>query len=206
MIQRVNRTWASGGGSMTAAFKPALAYGMLTPLFDLTTALLGFGRRFFADVDDLADVLPDESVLDLGCGTGRLLSALVDRQPAARYTGVDPDPRILTIARRRLEKAGAQVELRQGYAQELSFPAGAFDLVVSTLVFHHLSDGAKRAAMREVARLLRPGGRFLLVDFGPPQTVLSRSLLLVGSLFDGRANLRGNLAGRLPPMLRKAWS
>jgi SAM-dependent methyltransferase len=77
---------------------------------------------------------------------------------------------------------------------------------VSTLVFHHLPDDTKRAAFREVARLLRQGGRFLLVDFGQPQTVLSRSLQLVGSLFDGRANLRGNLAGRLPPMLRKAWS
>jgi SAM-dependent methyltransferase len=60
-----------------------------------------------------------ESVLDLDCGTGRLLTALVEQQPAARYVGLDPDPRILRIARRRLTQLGGSVELTEGYSQRL---------------------------------------------------------------------------------------
>ncbi len=62
-----------------AAFTPALAYGVLTPVFDLATALLGFGTQFAEEVAELADARPGESVLDLGCGTGRLLAALIRR-------------------------------------------------------------------------------------------------------------------------------
>jgi ubiquinone/menaquinone biosynthesis C-methylase UbiE len=188
-----------------APFTPALAYDFLTPAFDLTTAMLGFGASFAEGVAELAAVLPEEAVLDLGYGTGRLLVALVKRQPAARYVGVDPDPRVEAIARRRLDVvASGEVELRHGYAQDLPFPAESFDLVVSTLVFHHLPDNTKRAALAQVGRVLRPHGRFLLVDFGQPQTVMSRTLLTLGSLFDGRANMRANLGCRLPLMLHEA--
>src|SRR3954470_816502 len=138
------------------AFKPALAFGVLTPLFDIATALLGFGGRFAEEVAGLADVRPGDSVLDLGCGTGRVLAALVNREPSAGFVGVDPDLRVLAIARRRLEEVGGTAELRRGYAQGLPFPAGTFDLVLSTLVFHHLADDTKRTTLAEVARVLRP--------------------------------------------------
>src|SRR4051794_34783048 len=195
---------SADSSTSAGAFKPALAFGVLTPLFDMATALLGFGGRCAEQVAGLADVRPGDSVLDLGCGTGRVLAALANRQQSARFVGVDPDPRVLAIARRRLEEVGATVELRRGYAHELAFSAGTFDLVLSTLVFHPLPDDTKRATIAEVARVLRPGGRFLLIDFSRPETVVPRTLLRLGSVFDGRANLRANLAGRLPLMLHEA--
>ena len=187
-----------------SAFTPALAYSVLTPAYDIALEVIGFGRSFKTAVAALADVQPGEAVLDLGCGTGTLLQALVARQPDARLTGIDPDPRVLAIARRRLQGSAGPVQLVEGYAQDLPFPAAAFDLVVSTLIFHHLPDPVKVAALGEVRRVLAPHGRFLLVDFGAPSTSVARVLLTLGSLFDGRGNMRANLAGALPGLVAAA--
>jgi ubiquinone/menaquinone biosynthesis C-methylase UbiE len=187
-----------------AAFKPALAFGVLTPLYDVGSAVLGFGQRFKDGVAQLADVTAGEDVLDFGCGTGTLLQALARRQPRAHYVGIDPDPRVLAIARRRLAIHDDAVDLVEGYGQDLPFGDHSFDLVVSTLVFHHVPPQAKRPALLEVHRVLRPDGRLLLVDFGRPRTAVARALLNLGSLFDGRRNMAANLTGQLPDLLRQA--
>jgi ubiquinone/menaquinone biosynthesis C-methylase UbiE len=62
-------------------------------------------------------------LLNMGCGTGTLLQALVARQPEARFTWIDPDPQVLAIARRRL-RASTRAEVVEGYAQDLPFPEG----------------------------------------------------------------------------------
>lgn len=131
-------------------------------------------------------------VLDLGCGTGTLLETLLTQRPEARYVGVDPDPQVLGIASRKLRRH-ASVELLTGYGDHLPVTDQAFDVVVSTLTFHHLTDSAKRSTLAEVRRVLRPAGRFVLVDFGRPTSRAAKVLLTVGSLFDGRANMRANL-------------
>ena len=73
----------------------------------------------------------------------------------------------------------------------------------SRLRHRHAAARARRPAIAEVRWVLRPAGRFLLADFGAPQTWTSRTLLRIGSVFDGRANLRTNLAGALPTMLTR---
>jgi ubiquinone/menaquinone biosynthesis C-methylase UbiE len=186
------------------SYTPPLAYSALTPFYDITLELLGFGAAFKNGVARLADVREQETVLDLGCGTGSLLRALTAQQPHARYTGLDPDLRALAAARRRLRAEAGRVSLIQGYAQHLPMTGQSFDVVLSTLIFHHLPDDAKRQAMREVHRVLRPGGRLLLVDFGKPRTVVARVQLRLGSVFDGSDNMRTNLAGGLPAMLADA--
>ena len=91
---------ASGPTARRSTFTPALAYSVLTPVYDTALEVLGFGRLFKAAAAELAEVEPGETALDLGCGTGTLLQALVARQPAARFTGIDPDPQVLAVARR----------------------------------------------------------------------------------------------------------
>lgn len=181
-----------------------MAYSALTPFYDITLELLGFGATFKNQVARLAEIGEQETVLDLGCGTGTLLRALTAQQPNACYTGLDPDLRALAAARRRLRAETGRVTLTEGYAQQLPMTDDSFDVVISTLIFHHLPDNVKRLAMREVHRVLRPSGRFLLVDLGMPQTVATRALLRLGSAFDGRDNMRTNLAGELPAMLTEA--
>ena len=122
--------------------------------------------RIHSDALDLAASLPPPtSVLDVGCGTGRLLRAAALRWPAARLLGVDPAEGMVEVARRLTPGA----EIQRGLAESLPLPDASVDLVLSTLSFHHWSDQV--AGVREIARVLRPGGHFILVDFTPPRAL-----------------------------------
>lgn len=101
-----------------------------------------------------------ERVLDVGCGTGILLSQLARRFPSAELAGVDPVPEMLAIARRRL---GPWVPLTVGWAEELPFPDGSFDVLVSSSALHYFH--APVIAFVEMARVLRPGGRVVITDW-----------------------------------------
>lgn len=103
-----------------------------------------------------------QAVLDVGCGTGRLLRAAATCFPGARLEGVDAAPAMVRQARSELP-AGASITFRQGLAENLPCRAGEFDLVFSTVTFHHWSD--QRRGASEVARVLAGGGRWVLADF-----------------------------------------
>jgi ubiquinone/menaquinone biosynthesis C-methylase UbiE len=144
---------------------PAAGFHFLTPLYDFGTALLGFGRRFKEEVVARAGLTDGMRVLDVGCGTGLLVDAVKRGGSRSTVVGVDADPRVLEIARRRIARAGhAGVDLVCARAEDTGLESASFDAALSTLVFHHLPQAAKEGAAREVARTLRPGSRFLLVD------------------------------------------
>lgn len=105
---------------------------------------------------------PPGAILDIGCGTGRLLRAAEARFPGAQLSGVDPAPEMVRQARASVGE-GSLIRFEQAGAEELPFPDRRFDLVFSTLTFHHWSDQSR--AVSEVARVLAPGGRWLLADF-----------------------------------------
>jgi ubiquinone/menaquinone biosynthesis C-methylase UbiE len=105
------------------------------------------------------------SILDAGCGTGRLLRAARARWPEARLFGVDPAEGMIGIARQLTPDATFTV----GAAEALPLPAASVDLVVSTLSFHHWANQA--AGLGEIVRVLRPGGRFLLADVTAPRWI-----------------------------------
>lgn len=104
---------------------------------------------------------PTASILDVGCGTGRLLRQAAQRFPAAQLTGIDAAEEMILVARAAAPRA-ALLRFVQGFAEELPFADHSFDVVVSTLSFHHWSD--QRMGLREVHRILSPGGTFALVD------------------------------------------
>src|SRR5215210_8056241 len=103
--------------------------------------------------------LEGRRVLDVGCGTGTLTSALAER--GARVWGVDPSEEMLVLARQR---AGRRIGLRLGRAEELPFKDAWFERAVLRLVVH-LVDRA--LALPELARVLAPGGRVVLATFDP---------------------------------------
>lgn len=147
---------------------PAATFHFLTPLYDFGSALFGFGRRFKQDVVARAGLADGMRVLDVGCGSGLLADVIKQAHPRSTVVGVDADPGILEIARRRIAKAGhSGVELLCARAEETGLEDASFDAALSTLVFHHLPVAAKEGAAREVARLLKPGASFLLVDLRP---------------------------------------
>jgi ubiquinone/menaquinone biosynthesis C-methylase UbiE len=123
-----------------------------------------FHAQVVAASADLAlEAVPHPAtVLDVGCGTGALLRILADRLPArVALSGVDPAAAMIEVGRDRLD-ADPRVRLARAGAEQLPFGNAAFDLVVSTVSFDHWAD--QPAGLAEVARVLRPGGRLLLVD------------------------------------------
>ena len=117
-----------------------------------------------AAVRDIAGEKPLQAVLDLGTGTGRMLELLAPL--ADRAVGIDQSPAMLNVARTRLERAGLRnVQLRQGDIYALPVERDGYDLVIVHQVLHYLDDPAR--AVREAVRVVRPGGRLVVVDFAP---------------------------------------
>jgi ubiquinone/menaquinone biosynthesis C-methylase UbiE len=111
---------------------------------------------------DLMGDLAGVHVLDVGCGDGALVCAAASR--GAEATGVDPDPAMLAAARTRADKDGIEAAFLEGRIERLPFPDAAFDVVVSITVLCFVPDAS--VAVREMARVLRPGGRLVLGELG----------------------------------------
>jgi ubiquinone/menaquinone biosynthesis C-methylase UbiE len=135
--------------------------------YDLQSWLLTLGREraFRERLVDLARMEPGDAVLDVGCGTGTLAIAAKRRVGApGTVIGMDASPEMIERAQRKAAKAGSDVAFRTGTVEALPFPDAQFDVVLSTLMLHHLP----RPLRRQCARVLKPGGRVLAVDFATP--------------------------------------
>ena len=121
-------------------------------------------------------------MLDVGCGTGSLTIALRGSVGSAgAVSGVDASPEMIEVARRKAIKVGVEVDFRVGLAEAIPFPNATFDLVVSQLAIHHLPGDLKQRSFLEMRRVLKPGGRCLIVDFDPPKVTpwrIAASVLL----------------------------
>jgi ubiquinone/menaquinone biosynthesis C-methylase UbiE len=111
----------------------------------------------------LAAPLQGRSVLDVGCGDGTL-AVVSARNGAARVSGCDPDPRMVAQARARAIRGNTRIDLAVARSQALPFPDSSFDVVTCITVLTFVSDADN--AIREMARVLRPGGRLVIGDLG----------------------------------------
>jgi demethylmenaquinone methyltransferase/2-methoxy-6-polyprenyl-1,4-benzoquinol methylase/phosphoethanolamine N-methyltransferase len=149
--------------------------------YDLGSKLMSFGRdkAIRAKALELAAIQPRDKVLDVGCGTGTL--AIAASQTAGEVHGIDPSPEMIELAEKKAARGGRNVRFQAGVIEALPYPDGEFDLVLSTLMLHHLPDDVKRKGFTEVLRVLKPGGRFLAVDFGSStDSFLGHLLALLG--------------------------
>jgi ubiquinone/menaquinone biosynthesis C-methylase UbiE len=111
-------------------------------------------------------VQPGESLLDVGCGTGTL--AILGKAtvgPTGTVCGIDASPEMIARARSKATKAGVAIQFENGAAQALPFGDASFDVGLATLMLHHLGRPARRELVSELNRVIKPGGRVLLVDF-----------------------------------------
>ena len=106
----------------------------------------------------LGGAMAGGTALEIGCGQGAALEIILDRFGADRAIGFDLDPAMVTRAQRRLADRSAVVEVHVGDAEHLDLPDSCVDAVFDFAIVHHIPDW--RAALREVHRVLRPGGRF----------------------------------------------
>ncbi len=173
-----------------------------------------YDRIFKAGALGLADVTvglaapaAGGAVLDVGCGTGLLLSHCL--KLGLRATGVDPSPAMLSVARARL---GESAELRQEGGHKLSFPDETFDAVFATMVIHELSPEVRRATLTQMLRVTRRSGVVAIADYhcgdkrslwGLLQLVVTTAAELAagGAHFAGFRHFKAN--GCLPGLLRE---
>jgi demethylmenaquinone methyltransferase/2-methoxy-6-polyprenyl-1,4-benzoquinol methylase len=142
--------------------------------YDLLSALLSFGQdpRWRRALVRTVAPSSGERVLDVATGTG-LVAAELARSGCA-VVGVDQSPEMLAAARRRFARAATErVELVEGEAEELPFASASFDALTFTYLLRYVEDPA--ATMRELARVVRPGGRVASLEFGIPPSALART-------------------------------
>ena len=146
--------------------------------YDRVAAVLSFGQdpRWRHRMVDAVQARPGERVLDVATGTGLVAERLV-RRYGCTVVGVDQSPAMLDAARSRLARdpgLAERVSLVQAEAEHLPFADGEFDHLTFTYLLRYVDDPA--ATMRELARVVRPGGRVASLEFGVPGSPLWRAL------------------------------
>jgi len=179
---------------------PAAGHDWFLPLYDLMTKLMGADQARGALLGQ-AELRPGQRVLDVGCGTGSLVTLLKRLYPEVDVIGLDPDPKALARARRKAERAAVSLRFDQGFSGALEYPADSFDHVFSSYMFHHLQDGEKEKTLREIRRVLKPGGFLHLLDFGGPESGVDSSL---SSFLHSHHRLRDNSESRILKLMMEA--
>jgi SAM-dependent methyltransferase len=190
---------ASPGPGTDRRYLPAAGLGWLLPLYDPLTRLIGVGPAH-AELAGQAELGSAQRVLEIGCGTGNLALLVKRMSPHLDVTGLDPDPRALARAHRKARRAGLALQLDRGFADQLPYPDGHFDRVLSALMFHHLDADLRVASLREVRRVLRPQGSLHLMDFGGE----SHHRHGLTRLVRRSRRLQGNWDDQIPALLREA--
>lgn len=178
---------------------PAAGHDWALALYDPIAKLLG-GDAAKRGLLDQASILPGHRVLDIGCGTGTLVIQIKQLYPDADVVGLDPDPKALARARRKATRASVSVQFDQGFADTLPYPDASIDCVLSSFMFHHLQGNEKEGMLREVRRVLRPGGTLNLLDFDGPDAGANGFLMRLPPL---RHHLRDNSEGRILGLMRQ---
>jgi ubiquinone/menaquinone biosynthesis C-methylase UbiE len=131
-----------------------------------TCLFRGKGRELRERTATLAQLQPGDQVLDVGCGTGTLAIDVQRRVGSAgRVVGIDPGTEQIARARAKAARHHVPIEFQIGVIEQLAFPDQTFDVVLSTLMMHHLPASLKAQGLAEIARVLKPGGRLIIADF-----------------------------------------
>ncbi len=180
-------------------YLPGMGRDWLLPLYDPLTRLIGV-QSAHGTLAEQAGLESAERVLEIGCGTGNLALLVKRTHPQLEVVGLDPDPKALARAARKARRAALTLELDRGFADKLPYPDASFDRALSSLMFHHLDADLRVASLREVLRVLRPGGSLHLMDFGGD----SHHLHGLARLARRSRTLRDNWDDRIPTLMRQA--
>src|SRR5262249_35880564 len=178
---------------------PAAGHDWALPLYDPIVKLFGGDGARMALLDK-ATIQTGHRVLDIGCGTGAMVTQIKRIHPDVDVVGLDPDPKALARARRKAERAAVSIQFDQGFSDELPYPDASFDRVFSSFMFHHLEPEQREKTLREIRRVFAPGGSLHLLDFSgdePHSHGLAR-------LFHSRHRLKDNSEGRILTLMFEA--
>lgn len=170
-------------------FENAISFGHLEPI--LRTTL------------DAAGLRPGHRLVDIGCGTGRLAIEAARAFPdgeAVQALGIDATPGMIDLARERAREQRSTARFQVGVAEALPLPDDWADAVTSSYFFHHLPPEVKPQALREMWRVLKPGGRLVITDYGRPHGLVG-FVASIPMRFNFYEYVRSQLGGELERMI-----
>lgn len=178
----------------------AFVYDTLEPVL-----LLGKQTQYDKHIVSLLELTETAQVLDLGCGTGVLTRMIAQKLNAAaggKAVGIDAAANMIRVARKKRAAANCIFEVMA--AESLSYDNASFDVVVSSLFFHHLPADLKDRALAEALRVLKPGGRLVIADMHMPVTWMGALVSHVSRWFFMQPQIGENIRGVLPDMIEQA--
>jgi ubiquinone/menaquinone biosynthesis C-methylase UbiE len=181
-------------------YLPAAAFDIFLPFYDFITKIIG-GDKARRLLLNQAHLRPGDRVLDIGCGTGTLAVLLTQSNPDVQVFGLDPDAKALGRAAHKAQKQQLAVVFDQGFADALPYPTASFDTVLSSFMLHHLETDVKEKMLREVRRVLKPGGLFHLLDFEIEKAGSEHSPM---RLFHSHKRLKDNSESRILGLMTQA--
>lgn len=165
--------------------------GLYDPLFRLTVE----EERLREKLIELAHLKGEEKVLDIGCGTGTFDSMVYQSLEEGSICAVDISDKMVKTAKRKAERNGLGIDYGMASSTDLPYESSEFDVVFTSLIFHHLDWNEKRRTLQEIHRVLKPRGKYISVEFGEfPRDSLHRAFIK----FTGNS---GMLHGLYPPGL-----
>ncbi len=169
----------------------------------MRTMTLGRERALRELTVNLAQIQPGETVLEVGCGTGTLtLAAKRQAGPAGKVFGIDIIPGMIDRSRKKAAQAREDISFQLGSIDDIPFPADQFDAVLCSFMIFHMSEGVRRKGLAEIHRVLKPGGRLLILDLSLPTAPVSRAI--ARAVFGGM--LEHDLRELLPLMESSGFS
>jgi ubiquinone/menaquinone biosynthesis C-methylase UbiE len=189
------------GDRNAAAETPPMLHGS-GRTYDICAAVFfgGRRRRVFGLLAAESGARAGHRVLDVGCGTGyftRMIAQAV--APGGTAHGVDPSAEAISHAWRTTQIDNCT--FATGVAEALDAPEGSYDIVVSSLVIHHLPEALRPLATSEMFRVLRPGGSVLVAEFRPPASRIGRRVI---KGLTGHRTMAESRVDLLEPMIRAA--
>ncbi len=187
--------------SATARQTEGVTLDHAAPVYDRLAPImtLGLERRFHRIVIEHLALRGEEQVLDIGCGTGTLTRDIADalsNKSRSLCIGLDAAEEMIKIARLKSSRV-PNIQFDAAIAEELPYPSGKFDAAVSTFFFHHVHFELKKKVLAEAARVLKPGGRLIVVDVDVPTTWFGSLCARSGHWLFQQNEIAENIEGKL---------
>lgn len=192
---------------MEKNYIPALKYSFLTRYFDLFSKFALPETRYKQYLIKHSNISEGHRVLDFGCGTGTLLILLNELNNSygsnnVELHGVDIDNNVLAIAQKKIQKQGVEhITLNNYDGEHLPYSDNSFDVVLSSLVFHHLSSDGKITILKEIKRVLKKDAILGLLDLGKQYNWYSKLVTGMMIKYDFEP-ISENVQGKIPILLK----
>ncbi|WP_424356709.1 class I SAM-dependent methyltransferase [Methanocella sp. MCL-LM] len=144
--------------------------GAYAPYYDLIMVFLSFGReKKLRQLEiEISQIKPGDRVLEIGCGTGTLTLAAKERVgPSGEMSAIDIAPEMVAKARQKAMRKGADISIKEGSIASIPFPENHFDAVMCSFMIFHMPEDVRRKGLKEIYRVLKPGGHFIAIDTEP---------------------------------------